>query len=171
MNRYPLWKYLIIALALIVSAIYTVPNFYGESPAVQISSTRSAYPVNTSLMDQVETLLKTRELSPDGIYLDGGSLKVRFRSPDEQLKARDAIQQALGDHYIVALNLLSSSPAWLASIKAHPMFLGLDLRGGVHFLLEVDMKAAVDKTLDLRRRHPPRTQGQEDPLRPDPPYR
>ncbi|ACO75741.1 protein translocase subunit SecD [Laribacter hongkongensis] len=148
MNRYPLWKYLIIALALIVSAIYTVPNFYGESPAVQISSTRSAYPVNTSLMDQVETLLKTRELSPDGIYLDGGSLKVRFRSPDEQLKARDAIQQALGDHYIVALNLLSSSPAWLASIKAHPMFLGLDLRGGVHFLLEVDMKAAVDKTLE-----------------------
>lgn len=99
-------------------------------------------------MDQVETLLKTRELSPDGIYLDGGSLKVRFRSPDEQLKARDAIQQALGDHYIVALNLLSSSPAWLASIKAHPMFLGLDLRGGVHFLLEVDMKAAVDKTLE-----------------------
>ena len=148
MNRYPLWKYLIIALALIVSAIYTVPNFYGESPAVQISSTRSAYPVNTSLMDQVETLLKTRELSPDGIYLDGGSLKVRFRSPDEQLKARDDIQQALGDHYIVALNLLSSSPAWLASIKAHPMFLGLDLRGGVHFLLEVDMKAAVDKTLE-----------------------
>ncbi|MBP8813840.1 protein translocase subunit SecD [Laribacter hongkongensis] len=148
MNRYPLWKYLIIALALIVSAIYTVPNFYGESPAVQISSTRSAYPVNTSLMDRVETLLKTRELSPDGIYLDGGSLKVRFRSPDEQLKARDAIQQALGDHYIVALNLLSSSPAWLASIKAHPMFLGLDLRGGVHFLLEVDMKAAVDKTLE-----------------------
>ena len=148
MNRYPLWKYLIIAVALVVSAIYTLPNFYGESPAVQVSSTRSAYPVDATLMDRVEILLKDKHLSPVGAYLDNGSLKVRFQTPDEQLKARDAIQSQLGDNYIVALNLLSSSPDWLANIKAHPMFLGLDLRGGVHFLLEVDMKAAVDKTLE-----------------------
>ncbi len=148
MNRYPLWKYLVIGVVLLVSVLYTLPNFYGESPAVQVSTTRSALAINTALMDRVESALKQNQLTPEGAYLDGGSLKVRFANTDQQIKARDLIQHELGDNYIVALNLLSSSPEWLARIKAHPMFLGLDLRGGVHFLLEVDMKAALDKTLE-----------------------
>ena len=148
MNRYPLWKYLIIAVALIVSTLYTLPNFYGESPAVQVSTSRSAIAIDTALMDRVEKSLAAAKLPADGIYLDGNSVKVRFHDPDTQIKARDLIQQELGDNYIIALNLLSSSPAWFAKLKAHPMFLGLDLRGGVHFLLEVDMKAAVDKTIE-----------------------
>lgn len=148
MNRYPLWKYLLIAAVLLVSAIYTLPNFYGESPAVQISTTRSALAIDTALMGRVEAALKQKGLEPNGIFLDGTSLKVRLKDNESQLKAKDAIQEAIGDNYIVALNLLSSSPAWLTRIQAHPMFLGLDLRGGVHFLLEVDMKAAADKTLE-----------------------
>lgn len=148
MNRYPLWKYLVIVVALIVSALYTLPNFYGETPAVQISSTRQSMPVDTTVMDRVEGALKAHQITPDGVYLDGGSLKVRFKDTDVQIKARDVIEQALGDNYIIALNLLSASPQWLAKIHANPMFLGLDLRGGVHFLLEVDMKAALDKTME-----------------------
>ncbi|NDV11852.1 protein translocase subunit SecD [Crenobacter caeni] len=148
MNRYPLWKYLVIVVALIVSALYTLPNFYGETPAVQISSTRQSMPVDTAVMERVEGALKAHQITPDGVYLDGGSLKVRFKDTDVQIKARDVIEQALGDNYIIALNLLSASPQWLTKIHANPMFLGLDLRGGVHFLLEVDMKAALDKTME-----------------------
>jgi preprotein translocase subunit SecD len=148
MNRYPLWKYLIIVVALVVSTLFTLPNFFGESPAVQISSSRQSIPVDTSVMDRVEQTLKAHNLTPDGEFLDNGSLKVRFKDTDTQLKARDAIQQALGDQYIIALNLLTASPEWLTKLKAYPMFLGLDLRGGVHFLLQVDMKAAVDKTFE-----------------------
>ncbi|MCL6262106.1 protein translocase subunit SecD [Craterilacuibacter sp. RT1T] len=148
MNRYPLWKYLVIAVALIVSTIYTLPNFYGETPAVQISSTRQSIPVDTAVMARVEEALKSHQITADGLYLDNGSLKVRFKDPDTQIKARDVIQQALGDNYIIALNLLAASPQWLTKIHANPMFLGLDLRGGVHFLLEVDMKAATDKTME-----------------------
>lgn len=113
-----------------------------------MSTSRSAIAIDTALMDRVEKSLAAAKLPADGIYLDGNSLKVRFHDPDTQIKARDLIQQELGDNYIIALNLLSSSPAWFAKLKAHPMFLGLDLRGGVHFLLEVDMKAAVDKTIE-----------------------
>ncbi|MXR35714.1 protein translocase subunit SecD [Craterilacuibacter sinensis] len=148
MNRYPLWKYLVIAVALIVSTIYTLPNFYGETPAVQISSSRQSIPVDTAVMARVEDALKSHQIAADGLYLDNGSLKVRFKDPDTQIKARDVIQQALGDNYIIALNLLAASPQWLTKIHANPMFLGLDLRGGVHFLLEVDMKAATDKTME-----------------------
>lgn len=148
MNRYPLWKYLIIVVALIASTIYTLPNFFGESPAVQISSTRQSIPVDTAVMGRVEQTLKSHNLAPDGLFLDGGSLKVRFKDTDAQIKARDAIQQELGEHYIIALNLLAASPDWLSKLKAYPMFLGLDLRGGVHFLLQVDMKAAIDKTFE-----------------------
>lgn len=148
MNRYPLWKYLVIGVVLIISMIYTLPNFYGETPAVQISSSRQSIPVDTSLMAKVEGALKAQNVTADGLFLDGNSLKVRFKDPDTQIKARDIIQHALGDNYIIALNLLAASPSWLAQLKAYPMFLGLDLRGGVHFLLEVDMKAATDKTLE-----------------------
>ncbi|AUH52141.1 protein translocase subunit SecD [Chromobacterium sp. ATCC 53434] len=156
MNRFPLWKYLVIVVALILSAIYTLPNFYGETPAVQVSSSRQSIPVDTAVMARVEDALKAQNLNPDGVFLENNSLKVRFKDTDTQLKARDAIQHALGDNYIIALNLLPASPAWLSSLHANPMFLGLDLRGGVHFLLEVDMKAAIDKAMeryagDLRR--------------------
>lgn len=148
MNRYPLWKYIIIAVVLVVATIYTLPNFYGETPAVQVSSTRQSIPVDTALMGRVEGALKGQGIAPDGMFLDDNSLKIRFHDTDTQLKARDAIQRELGDNYIIALNLLSASPEWLTKLKAYPMFLGLDLRGGVHFLLEVDMKAAIDKTME-----------------------
>lgn len=148
MNRFPIWKYLLIALVLITSAIYTLPNFFGETPAVQISSSRQSIPVDTALMARIEDALKQQGIAPQGIFLDGNSLKVRFKDPDTQIKARDTIQQLLGDNYIIALNLLPASPEWLTRLHANPMFLGLDLRGGVHFLLEVDMKAAVDKTME-----------------------
>ncbi|WP_174875289.1 protein translocase subunit SecD [Vogesella oryzae] len=148
MNRFPIWKYLLIALALITSAIYTLPNFFGETPAVQGSSSRQSIPVDAALMARIEDTLKQQGIAPQGIFLDGNSLKVRFKDPDTQIKARDAIQQLLGDNYIIALNLLPASPDWLTRLHANPMFLGLDLRGGVHFLLEVDMKAAVDKTME-----------------------
>jgi preprotein translocase subunit SecD len=148
MNRYPLWKYIVIVVALVIATIYTLPNFYGETPAVQISSTRQSIPVDTNVMGRVEGALKAQGIAPDGMYLDNNSLKVRFHDTDTQLKARDAIQHELGDSYITALNLLAASPDWLSQLHAYPMFLGLDLRGGVHFLLQVDMKAAVDKTLE-----------------------
>jgi len=148
MNRYPLWKYIVIAVALVLATIYTLPNFYGETPAVQVSSTRQSIPVDTTVMGRVEGALKADGITPDGMFLDNNSLKVRFHDPDTQIKARDAIQHELGDSYIIALNLLTASPDWLTRLKAYPMFLGLDLRGGVHFLLEVDMKAALDKTLE-----------------------
>lgn len=148
MNRFPIWKYLVIAVVLIVSTIYTLPNFFGETPAVQISSTRQSATVDTALMARVETVLQQQGIKPAGLFLDGNSLKVRFNDPDTQIKARDIIQQALGDTYIIALNLLAASPEWLSRLHANPMFLGLDLRGGVHFLLEVDMQAAVDKTME-----------------------
>ncbi|VEB41439.1 preprotein translocase subunit SecD [Chromobacterium violaceum] len=123
---------------------------------MQVSSSRQSIPVDSAVMARVEDALKSQNLSPDGVFLDANSLKVRFKDTDTQLKARDAIQHALGDNYIIALNLLPASPSWLASLHANPMFLGLDLRGGVHFLLEVDMKAATDKAMeryagDLRR--------------------
>ena len=156
MSKFPLWKYLIIIIAVVVGFIYTLPNFYGEVPAVQISGSRSAVIVDATTINQVVTGLKTDGIVPIGEVFDGKSLKFKFANTDTQLKARDAIQQILGENYIVALNLISASPDWMSSINANPMFLGLDLRGGVHFLLEVDMDAAVKKTLnkyvgDIRR--------------------
>ncbi len=148
MNRYPIWKYVLIALAMLIGTLYTVPNFYGESPAVQISPERSANAVNLESMKKVEQALSAAGLSPNGVFLDGNSIKARFKDTDTQLKARDVLQQAMGGQYIVALNLLSSTPEWLARLRAQPMFLGLDLRGGVHFLLQIDMKAAMDKAME-----------------------
>ena len=148
MNRYPVWKYLIIAFALLIGTLYTVPNFYGESPAVQISPERSATAVNLETLQQVEKALADAKVSANGVFLDGTSIKARFKDTDSQLKARDVLQQAMGSQYIVALNLLSSTPEWLTRLHSRPMFLGLDLRGGVHFLLQVDMKAALDKSME-----------------------
>jgi len=148
MNRYPLWKYLLIAASVVIGLLYTLPNFYGEVPAVQVSPLRSNLKADAALMARIEEALKKGSFEPSGIALDANSVKARFAGTEEQIKAKDALQTALGEDYVVALNLLSRSPQWLASIGALPMYLGLDLRGGVHFLMQVDMKAALSKKLD-----------------------
>ena len=150
MNRYPVWKYAILLVALLVAIVYTLPNLFGEAPAVQVSSSKSAIKVDSTTVIRVEEALKGAGIKPDAVALDGNSIKARFSDTDTQLKAKDAIQKALnpqaGDSvYIVALNLLSRSPAWLTALHAAPMYLGLDLRGGVHFMLQVDMQAALTK--------------------------
>ncbi len=150
MNRYPVWKYAIIVVVLLVGLIYSLPNFFGEAPAVQVSAAKSTVKVDAATQSRVEEALKRAGLAPDLLTLEGGSLRARFATPDEQLKARDALQRALvpdpaDPGYIVALNLVSRSPAWLTALHAFPMYLGLDLRGGVDFLLQVDMKGAIDK--------------------------
>jgi preprotein translocase subunit SecD len=148
MNRYPFWKYALIAVALVVGIVYTIPNFFPEVPAVQVSTSKSNLKIDSSTLQAVEDALKAANIPYQGEAVDATGVKVRFADPDTQLKAKDVLQQKLGDNYIVALNLLSSSPKWMASIGALPMYLGLDLRGGVHFLLQVDMKAALDKAAD-----------------------
>ena len=150
MNRYPVWKYVILLVALLVAIVYTLPNLFGEAPAVQVSSSKSAIKVDSTTVARVEEALKSAGIKPDAIALDGASVKARFSDTDTQLKAKDVVQKALnpvaGDSvYIVALNLLSRSPAWLTALHAAPMYLGLDLRGGVHFMLQVDMQAALTK--------------------------
>jgi preprotein translocase subunit SecD len=150
MNRYPLWKYAILVITLIVGLLYTLPNFYGEAPAVQVSSGKATLKVDASLVPRVEKVLADAQLKPDFVQFDGNSVRARFGSTDDQIKAKDALNGALNPDptdpaYIVALNLVSRSPAWMAGIRALPMYLGLDLRGGVHFLMQVDMKAALTK--------------------------
>lgn len=148
MNRYALWKYLIIAVSLLLGLLYTLPNFYGESPAVQISPLRVSASADTALLQRVEDALKQANIVTDGIFLEGNSIKVRFADTDIQIKAKDLLESALGNDYVIALNLLPNSPQWLTSLGALPMYLGLDLRGGVHFMLEVDMEGALEKSLD-----------------------
>ena len=160
MNRYPVWKYATLLVALLIGALYTLPNFFGEAPAVQVSAAKTTVKVDTAVLGRVEEALKSNGLASDAISLEGGSIKARFNSTDVQLKAKDAIQKALVPNpdepsFVVALNLLPRSPAWLAALNAAPMYLGLDLRGGVHFMLQVDMAAVLTKkaeslTGDLR---------------------
>src|SRR6267154_1634193 len=150
MNRYPLWVYVTIAVALVLGALYTLPNFFGEAPAVQVSPARATLKVDAAVLGRVEEALKKAGVQPTGIALDFTSVKVRLADTDTQLKAKDLIERALNPDaanpaYTVALNLLPNSPRWLAFINARPMYLGLDLRGGVHFLLQVDMRAAIAK--------------------------
>jgi len=148
MNRYPTWKYILIATVLVFSTLYALPNFYGESPAVQISAAKNNSKVDTALLGVVESTLKQEKVAYQAVFLDASGIKVRFADTDTQIKAKDVLQGILGKDYVIALNLLSRSPSWLRSIGAQPMYLGLDLRGGVHFLLQVDMKAAQDKALE-----------------------
>ena len=148
MNRYPLWKYMIVLVALVLGILYSLPNLFGESPAVQVSPTRATAEVNTALLEQVETALKQGNVPYETVFLDTNGIKARFANPETQIKAKDVLQNALGNDYVIALNLLSRSPEWLSRIGALPMYLGLDLRGGVHFLLQVDMKAALDKAAE-----------------------
>ncbi|MFY7980453.1 MAG: protein translocase subunit SecD, partial [Limnohabitans sp.] len=153
MNRYPVWKYVVIVIALLLGTVYTLPNFFGEAPAVQVSSGKATIKVDTSTLQKVEDALKTSSITPQSLVLDGGSVRVRLDSTDEQLKAKDAIQKALipdasDPQFVVALNLVSRSPAWLTALYASPMYLGLDLRGGVHFMLQVDMQAALNQRVE-----------------------
>ena len=153
MNRYPWWKYLIIAVALLIGLIYSLPNVFGEAPAVQLSSGKATLKLDASAVERVRTVLKEAGLDADFVELDGTSVRARFKDTDSQLKARDALNRAFNPDaqdpsYIVALNLVSRSPQWLRSLHAQPMYLGLDLRGGVHFLMQVDMKAALTQKLD-----------------------
>ena len=150
MNRYPLWVYVTIAVALVLGALYTLPNFFGEAPAVQVSPARATLKVDQAVLGRVEEALGKAGIQPTGVFLDLAGVKVRLADTDTQLKAKDIIDQALNPDpanpsYTVALNLLPNSPRWLAAIHAQPMYLGLDLRGGVHFLLQVDMRAAIAK--------------------------
>jgi preprotein translocase subunit SecD len=148
MNRYPTWKYILVAVVILIGLLYTIPNFYGESPAVQISPAKSSLKANPELLKKVEATLQLANIKFDGIFLDASGVKVRFESSEEQIKAKDKLIANLGKDYTVALNLLSQTPNWLLGIGAKPMYLGLDLRGGVHFLLQVDMKAALDKAVE-----------------------
>jgi len=153
MNRYPIWKYAVIAVTLVLGLLYTLPNFFGETPAVQVSSGKATVKIEPAMLGRVESILAAERIDSRGMFFEGTSVKVRFADPDTQLRARDALERALNTDpsdpvYVVALNLLSASPAWLTSLRALPMYLGLDLRGGVHFLLQVDMKQAVTKRLD-----------------------
>ncbi|GAB3365414.1 MULTISPECIES: protein translocase subunit SecD [Giesbergeria] len=150
MNRYPVWKYAILVVALLVGVLYTLPNFFGEAPAVQVSSAKATVKVDAAVLARVQAALDAADVKPDLLRLEGSSVRARFDTPDTQLKAKDLIQKALvpdpaDPMYIVALNLVSRSPAWLTSLHAAPMYLGLDLRGGVHFMLQVDMQAALLK--------------------------
>ncbi len=153
MNRYPLWKYITVVVALLIGFIYTLPNFFGESPAVQVSSAKATLKVDTKTLERVESTLKTASIESNGTFLDTNGVKVRLKDTDTQLKAKDLLEKQFNPdpsdpQYVVALNLLSSSPQWLTKMGALPMYLGLDLRGGVHFLLQVDMKGALTKRLD-----------------------
>jgi preprotein translocase subunit SecD len=153
LNRYPVWKYAILVVALVVGILYTLPNFFGEAPAVQVSSGKATLKVDASFVPNIEQVLSKAGIKPDFVQFDGNSVKARFADLDSQRKAQDAISAAVNPDpndpgYVVALNLLSRSPRWLTAIHALPMYLGLDLRGGVHFLMQVDMKAALTKKAD-----------------------
>ena len=150
MNRYPVWKYAILVIVLVVGILYTLPNFFGEAPAVQVSSAKATIKVDAAVQQRVEDALKAAGVTSDFVTLEAGSVRARFDTPDTQLKAKDAIQKALvpdenDPSFVVALNLISRSPVWLKALHANPMYLGLDLRGGVHFMLQVDMQAALTK--------------------------
>ena len=154
MNRYPLWKYLLIAVALLLGALYTVPNFFGESPAVQISSAKATVKLGSNIVGQAQDALTKAGIPVEALVFestgDNGNVRARFANTDLQFKAKSVLEQALNRDpadptYLVAFNLLPNTPAWLQSLHAMPMYLGLDLRGGVHFLMQVDTKAVLAK--------------------------
>lgn len=157
MNRYPLWKYIVIVVALFIGGTYTIPNFFGEAPAVQISAGKATIKIDLATQERVTKLLAQANIETKGIQFEragnNGTIKIRLTNTDNQLKAKDVLQKSLNPDgndptYVVALNLISNTPAWLSSMGAMPMYLGLDLRGGVHFLLQVDMRGALQKKLE-----------------------
>lgn len=149
LNRYPLWKNLLIIFVLLIGALYASPNLYPEDYAVQLSGNRDIHQVDQSLMDSVTAALKREGLAFKEAELANNSGLIRFADGETQLRAKQVISTVVGDNYVVALNLAATTPEWLESLGAGPMKLGLDLRGGVHFLLEVDMATAVAQRLDV----------------------
>jgi preprotein translocase subunit SecD len=150
MNRYPAWKYAILAIALLIGLLYTIPNFFGEAPAVQVSSGKATLKIDAATASRVEQVLNDAKVKADFVQFEGNSVKARFADTDTQLKAKDTLNKALNPDpndpsYIVALNLVSRTPPWMTHLRALPMALGLDLRGGVHFLMQVDMKSVLTK--------------------------
>ncbi len=157
MNRYPIWKYLTVLVAVVIGLLYTLPNLYGESPAVQVSSAKATLKIDPATLDRVQGILRQANIANTGASFEQngpvGTVRVRFASTDVQIQARDLIEKSLNPNpneptYTVALNLLPASPGWLSALGAHPMYLGLDLRGGVHFLLQVDMQGALTARYD-----------------------
>ena len=155
MNRYPVWKFVLMALAVLIGLLYTVPNLYGSAPAVQVSAASLTTKVGTDTATQVEQLLAAASIKPDYVTFEGSTVHARFATTDTQIHARDVINAGLNagadkdaPPYSVALNMVPRAPRWMASLHALPMYLGLDLRGGVHFLLQVDLKAALDKKIE-----------------------
>ncbi len=146
MNQSPRWKYLLILTTILLSIIFVMPNFYGESPAIQIMPIKAGEKIDTSLLQTIEKTLEKSAIENTGLILENFHIKVKFKTAEEQLKAKSLIQKALGSQYVVALNLISNSPKWLSNMGALPMYLGLDLRGGVHFLMQVDLSKALEKT-------------------------
>jgi preprotein translocase subunit SecD len=146
MNQSARWKYLLILTAIVLSTFFVMPNFYGESPAIQIMPLKSGEKIDASLLQSIETILEKSEIQNTGLILESFHIKVKLKTAEEQLKAKSLIQKALGNQYVVALNLISNSPNWLSNIGALPMYLGLDLRGGVHFLMQVDLSTALEKS-------------------------
>jgi preprotein translocase subunit SecD len=152
-NRFPVWKYALIGVVILAAFLYTVPNFFGESPAVQIASAKSTVKVDTALMSRAEEILKKANVPYTGAQVDATGVRVRLADADTQIRAKDILERALNPDsadptYTVSLNLLPASPNWLTAINALPMYLGLDLRGGVHFLLQIDMQAAITKRIE-----------------------
>lgn len=147
MNHFPVWKNLMIVMTLVIASIYALPNIYGEDPSVQISPLRGA-PINNSLLSKVKNQLDESDIAFLKAELSESQVLLRFNHTNDQLKAADIIKATLGNNYVVALNLAPTTPQWLRSLNASPMYLGLDLRGGVHFLLEVDMQAAEKQAVD-----------------------
>jgi len=157
MNRYPLWKYAVMLVALVIGLVYTLPNFFGEAPAVQVSSGKATVKLDSTTLANIENALAADKVTPDEVTFDNSSLnaniRVRLKDTDTQLRVKDLLQKSLNSdpsdpQYVVALNLQAASPRWLTALHALPMYLGLDLRGGVHFLLQVDMAGALNKKLD-----------------------
>ena len=148
MNKYPTWKYVIIVLALVVSVIYASPNLFGEVPVVQLSGARASVKVEDSMRADIEAAIKGAGIALAGVDASEGQATFRFADTDTQIKARDVIQAKVPAGYVVALNLQPATPKWLQALGSKPMYLGLDLRGGVHFLLQVDMKAAANKSVE-----------------------
>src|SRR6476469_8656437 len=141
-------KYIIALLVLLLSALYSLPNIYPQDPSVQVTANRGSQ-VDAAFRQRVEGALTTAGIVPKKVELQpGGELLVRLKSPDAQIKAADVLRQTAGNNYVVALNLASTVPGWLRAIGARPMLLGLDLPGGVHFLMQVDQKAAIDKRME-----------------------
>ncbi len=149
LNRYPLWKYLLILVVLLAGLVYSLPNLFPEDPAVQISSEQGDATIDARQLERIRTSLDEAGIDIQAVEEASNSVLIRLADADDQLRARDRISDLLGGEYVVALNLAESTPAWLQSLSASPMTLGLDLRGGVHFLLEVDMDAALEQRLEV----------------------